>query len=153
MAVSLLFTQQKRAEDFSADNAGPKFRFAVILAGRVPLVSLDPQLVMSSVAANAAQSTLGSTSFPDNDHPEKQEHVLRLLTVHVHGKKDQGLHLHKRLLEQYCEKGITRLIEWDGSYRVPLKTKVVAVMVEGRARSGVVNCDRLTTEKLMTTKR
>ena len=88
--------------DNFVDNAGLEFGFAVILAGRAPLVSLDPQLFMSLEVANAA------------NHPKKQEHVLRLPTIHVQGRQDQGLHLHKRLLEQYCEERITRLIEWDG---------------------------------------
>ena len=104
MAASLLFTQQQRAEILGAANAGSDFRFAVLLAGRAPLVSLDPELVMSSALADASQSTLVFANSPDKADLEKWKHVLRLPTIHVHRRQDQGLHLHRRLLEQYCEK-------------------------------------------------
>ncbi|MCJ1455235.1 hypothetical protein MMC28_005589 [Mycoblastus sanguinarius] len=130
LAASILFTQQKRAEALGPEHAGSHFRFAVIMAGRAPLVSLDPELVMNSALADASQSTTGYTRFPDGVSPEEQEHVLRLPTIHVHGRRDQGLHLHQRLLEQYCEKGTTRLVEWDGDHRVPIKTTDVAAIVE-----------------------
>ena len=39
--------------------------------------------------------------------------MLRTPTVHVHGMADPGLHLHRRLLEQYCEEGSATLVEWD----------------------------------------
>ena len=85
---------------------------------------------MSPALADPAQITLGFTKYPDGSDPEKQDHILRLPTVHVHGRQDQGLHLHKQLLEQYCEIGSTRLVEWDGDHRVPVKTKDVAAIVE-----------------------
>ncbi len=98
---------------------------------------------MSSAAANAAQSTLEFTTFPDNDHPEKQNYILRLPTVHVHGRQNQGLHLYERLLQQYYGKGSASLVEWDGDQRVPLKPKYVEVIVEQITaivkESGVMN--------------
>lgn len=130
MAASLLYMQQKRVEILGADKATSNFRFAVLLAGRAPLVSLDPQLVMSPVLADPAQSTIGFANFPEENALENSEHILRLPTVHVHGRQDQGLHLHKRLLEQYCEIGSTRLVEWDGDHRVPVKAKDVAAITE-----------------------
>ena len=130
MAVSLLFTQQKRVEILGADKAGSKFRFGVILAGRAPLDTLDPELVMNSALPDASQSTRGVTHIPNGNDPEMQAHILGLPTIHVHGQQDQGLHLHKRLMEQYCEHGSTRLVEWDGDHRVPVKTKDVVAVVE-----------------------
>ena len=130
LAASMLFTQQKRAEILGAANAGSNYRFAVLLAGRAPLVSLDPDIIMSSAVADASQSTQGFTDFPAEGEAEKQEHVLRLPTIHVHGRRDQGLHLHQQLLEQYCEEGSARLIEWDGDHRVPFKNSDVAAIKE-----------------------
>ena len=49
------------------------------------------------------------------------EHVLKLPTIHVHGLNDAGLHLHRRLRDQYCDPEGVTLVEWDGSHRVPLK--------------------------------
>jgi hypothetical protein len=38
--------------------------------------------------------------------------------------------MHRGLLEKYCEKGSTRLIEWDGDHRVYLRSKDVSVVVQ-----------------------
>lgn len=55
-------------------------------------------------------------------------HVLRYV-VDVHGTRDPGLVQHRKLLAQYCEEGTTRLMEWDGDHRVPIKTKDVLALV------------------------
>ena len=125
MCASLLFRQQVRAEKLGRHCAGSNFRFAVLMAGRGPLVSLDPELVMTPSIVDAAH--LGFQLSPDRN---SAEHLLRLPSIHVHGLEDQGLLLHRRLREQYCEKGTTRLIEWDGAHRVPISSKVVGTIVE-----------------------
>ena len=130
ICASLLFRQQVRAEKLGKERAGSKYRFAVLVAGRGPLVSLDPQLVMSPALADASQITSGFSNFPDQGTLEKQNHVLRLPTIHVHGKRDHGLDLHRQLLEQYCEKGSTKLVEWDGDHRVPFKREDVVSVVD-----------------------
>lgn len=133
MAASLLLAQQKRAEVLGAEYAGSRFRFAVLLAGRAPLVSLDPDLVTSSALVNASECKVEFDGFPSDDGnggEGEREHVVRLPTIHVHGLQDPGLRLHRRLLDEYCEKGSTRLVEWDGDHRVPIKTKDVAAVVE-----------------------
>ena len=127
MCASLLLQQQLRAQKFGIQRAGTNFRFAVLLAGRGPLVSLDPQLPMTEALVDASQ--LGLSRFPDKHNVRRREHVLCLPTIHVHGMMDQGLHLHRQLLEQYCEKGTTRLIQWDGDHRVPIKSKDVTAVV------------------------
>ncbi|OXV05517.1 hypothetical protein Egran_06715 [Elaphomyces granulatus] len=127
MCASLLFRQQIRAEKLGKQRAGTNFRFAVLLAGRGPLVSLDPDLFMSPALADASQ--IGLSSFPDELTLIRREHVLYLPTIHVHGMKDQGLNMHRKLLEQYCEKRSTRLVQWDGDHRVPIDRKVVATVV------------------------
>ena len=53
-----------------------------------------------------------------------------LPAVHVHGRQEQVLHLRDRLLLQYCGKCTTRVVEWDGHPRVPVKLEDVAIVVE-----------------------
>ncbi|KAL4997565.1 serine hydrolase FSH [Aspergillus recurvatus] len=81
------------------------FRFAVLMAGRGPLVLLE--------------------EGPETD----QRLQLRLPTIHVHGTRDRDLAKHRELLHRDCEKGSTRLIEWDGAHQVPTKGKDVALVV------------------------
>ena len=126
MCASLLFRQQVRTEMLGKHRAGSNYRFAVLMAGRGPMVSLDPNLIMSPALMDASQ--IGLSDFPDQQFLERREHVLRLPTIHVHGLRDQGLELHRQLLEKHCE-GHARLIEWDGNHRVPIKTKDVAAIV------------------------
>lgn len=125
MAASLLFMQQKRAERFGDGGAGSGFRFAVLMAGRPPLVSLDPNVAASPALADAAQC---STDELVTD--QEQGHVLRLPTIHVHGLQDPHVDLHRRLMDGYCEKGSARVVEWEGGHRVPLKKRDVAAVVE-----------------------
>lgn len=121
MAGCLLLRQQRQNEighsqlgyDRNTDVINPpndhgyetKYQFAVLMAGRRPLVALE-----------------------DGPEPEQRSR-LRLPTIHVHGTRDQGLAMHRELLHRDCEKGSTRLIEWDGDHRVPTKTKDVALVV------------------------
>ena len=125
MCASLLFRQQIRAEKLGRHCAASDFRFAVLMAGRGPLVSLDPALIMTPSLVDAAH--MGFQVLPDRN---RTDHLLRLPTIHVHGLRDQGLLLHRQLEEQYCEKGSTRLIEWNGAHRVPIGSEVVNAIVE-----------------------
>lgn len=127
MCASLLLRQEVRAEKLGKHFAGTNYRFAVLMAGRGPLVSLDPDLVMNPALVDASQ--IGLSDAPDQQCLGRREHVLRLPTIHVHGLRDQGLGLHRQLLEEYCE-GSARLIEWDGNHRVPIKSKDVAAIVQ-----------------------
>lgn len=128
MCASLMFRQQVRADALGQHRAGSTYQFAVLLAGRGPLVSLDPELLMTPALETASQISV--SSFPLQRHLGDIEHMLRLPTVHVHGRRDQGLYQHRQLLGQYCRIGSTRLIEWDGEHRVPIKSKDVGVIVE-----------------------
>ena len=62
-----------------------------------------------------------------NERPEMR---LRLPTLHVHGMKDEGLHLHKKLVEDYCAPGSATLVAWDGPHRIPFKKVDVDRVVE-----------------------
>jgi pimeloyl-ACP methyl ester carboxylesterase len=92
------------------------YRFAVLLAGRGPLVSMRPDV--------------------------KGSDVLCLPTIHVHGLRDAGLAMHRDLLYQYCEGGSAKLVEWDGDHRVPIKTgdveAVVAEILQVARATGLV---------------
>lgn len=129
MCASLLFLQQARAEKFGGyHRVGPNFRFAVLLAGRGPLVALDPELVMMPGLVDA--SSLSITSGSAQQSFTAFEHRLRLPTIHVHGMQDPGLDLHRKLLFRYCDPRHARLIEWDGNHRVPIATKDVTPVVD-----------------------
>ncbi|KAL4745578.1 serine hydrolase FSH [Aspergillus terricola var. indicus] len=114
MAGCLLLRQQRQNQTASfpflhaqSDSAlrGADFRFAVLMAGRGPLMLAE-------------------------DGPGTGQRLqLRLPTVHVHGTRDQGLAMHRELLYRDCAKGSTRLVEWDGDHRVPTKGKDVALVV------------------------
>ncbi|KAI9661827.1 MAG: hypothetical protein M1821_009066 [Bathelium mastoideum] len=121
LAASLLLREQSRMQPAGLTDGilravrssqAPTFRFAVLLAGRGPLVALGP----------VCQPFFGKEE-------EVREPILRLPTVHVHGLQDEGLAMHRRLQDRCCTKESTILVEWDGNHRVPIKAKDVAVVV------------------------
>lgn len=122
LSASLLYDQQIRME--KEGKADTDYKFAVLLAGRSPLVSFcehskHPALVQPGAV---------SEGF---DYPHPSPHVLRLPTIHVHGTADAGLHLHRKMLKQYHDENSTTLIEWDGNHRVPIKkTDVEKITIE-----------------------
>ncbi|KAM3083969.1 hypothetical protein ACMFMF_001327 [Clarireedia jacksonii] len=109
IAGSLLLRKQIR-EEGGRDIEGQDWKFAVLMAGRAPLVSLERD-----------QDRWGG--IDEND-------VLTLPTIHVHGLKDPGLELHRDLLNIWCEKGSARLVEWDGNHRIPIKAQDVEAVVK-----------------------
>ena len=135
LAASMLYEQQLQC-DAAEKITGPKWRFAVILAGRAPLVSLSDKTEGKPWMQSAGGIADGVDLDAIKDHPELR---LRLPTIHVHGLQDPGLHLHRRLVNDYCEPGSTTLIEWDGNHRIPLKKtdvdKVVEAILEVAAKT------------------
>jgi predicted esterase len=79
MCASLLFRQQVRAERFGVHHAGSNWRFAVLLAGRGPLVSFDRNLIMSPALADVSE--ISTMALPDEDLQGSTEHVLYLPTI------------------------------------------------------------------------
>jgi hypothetical protein len=121
LAASLLYERQLRGDAEGGKGNGPgvevDWQFAVIMAGRAPLVSLGE----TSQAFTWMQSAGGTGDGVDLDSiKERPEMRLRLPTLHVHGLKDEGLHLHRRLVEDYCAPGSAMLVEWDGPHRIPI---------------------------------
>lgn len=112
VAASLLLRQQKKNRSRSSDGAGeeercPDYRFAVLMAGRALSLPMDTGI----------------------DAAVDEHGLLQLPTIHVHGLRDPGLEMHRSLLHYCCQKSNTRLVEWDGDHRVPIKTKDVAAVV------------------------
>ncbi|GAW13433.1 hypothetical protein ANO14919_028190 [Xylariales sp. No.14919] len=135
LAASLLFRQQQRAQrraggakGGSDDGIFDDWKFAVVLAGRAPLVNLEPSLFKSSLLSDP--SDIGLNGAPDLMEMASSRHVLRLPSIHVHGLTDPGLHLHQELYEQYTDPACTRLIQWDGGHRVVLKGTDVQPVVD-----------------------
>ena len=117
--------------------AGGSWKFATLMAGRAPLVNLS-ELASDSVTMVRAADV--SEGFPFDRAPN--ENVLRLPTVHVHGLKDAGLHLHRKLLDTYCNAHTTTVVEWDGDHRIPLKSvdvnKLVGATLQVAVKTGVL---------------
>lgn len=106
-----------------------RWRFAVILAGRSPIVSLvDPSVFSSPLLADPSE--FGLHAPPDLMEVARGRHILKLPTIHVHGLSDPGLPLHRDLLDSYCDPATARLVEWDGAHRLPLKATDVNPVVE-----------------------
>ncbi|KAJ6094206.1 hypothetical protein N7467_003051 [Penicillium canescens] len=123
VSASLLYRQQIIGNATS----GPQFRFAVLLAGRAPLIALDPGMKTSSVFPDASQIT--DLPNPQREVSYAQKPTLRIPTLHVHGLRDTGVDLHRKLSEDFCDPHSRRVIAWDGDHRVPLKANDVARVV------------------------
>lgn len=128
IAASLLWAQERIEREGREGRAETGFRFGVIMAGRAPVVQLDPRLSTPRHVVDAARL---SSDF--DDWPERNEggHVLSMPTLHVHGLRDPGLEQHRMLMDKYCETGSADLVEWDGEHRLPIKSGDVDAVVRG----------------------
>jgi predicted esterase len=127
ICASLLLCQQVREERLGLLPTRLSWRFAILLAGRGPLVALDRDMVGIPGLVDASNTSM--TALPDEKLRGSTEHILYVPTVHVHGTRDPGLLEHRKLLAQYCEDGTARLMEWDGEHRVPIRTNDVLALV------------------------
>lgn len=135
LSASLLLEQQAREtkarkEGRSADVGltgirDLHWRFGVLLAGRAPLINLNPEILTGPALVGAADLSEGFQFCKEVD----EDSVLRIPTLHVHGMADAGLHLHRKLLHEYCSQDSAKLVEWEGAHRVPIKTDVVNEVV------------------------
>ncbi|OJJ47410.1 hypothetical protein ASPZODRAFT_132386 [Penicilliopsis zonata CBS 506.65] len=121
MCASLLYRQQLRQEQLGWLFGDSEYRFGVLLAGRAPLVCLDPHLDPRSSLPDLSQIT-------DAKYPGPSRDVLHIPTVHVHGLRDPHVALHRRLFAEFTSPDTRRLVEWDGEHRVPLKLKDVSLV-------------------------
>ncbi|KAL5337381.1 serine hydrolase-domain-containing protein [Aspergillus crustosus] len=128
MAASMLLRQQNHPESGSSYGYGRRknskitadYKFAVLLAGRAPMVSL----------------TLDDVDDFGMGYFGLEPVTLHLPTIHVHGMKDPGLDLHRELLDYGCDRGSARLIEWDGEHRVPIRSQEVMAVVDAMVDVG-----------------
>lgn len=122
LSSSLLYDQQVRLE--REGKATTEYKFAVSLAGRSPIVSFCEY---SRSEACVRPGAISEGFKFEGKSPD----VLSLPTIHVHGLADAGLHLHRKMLEQYHDPKTTTVIEWDGTHRVPIKaTDVLPITKE-----------------------
>ncbi|KAL5121362.1 hypothetical protein ACEQ8H_000830 [Pleosporales sp. CAS-2024a] len=136
MAANLLLEQQAREEEATRTRQpletsliglpGINWRFGILLAGRAPLSNFNPRIMKSPALVVAGQISEG---FEFCKHVDDKI-ILRKPTLHVHGLADAGLHLHRKLLHDYCEAGTATLVEWDGAHRLAIKKKDVDPIVE-----------------------
>ena len=134
VCASLLYRQQQRERRRKQPKSPyPRFRFGVLLAGRAPLISLETDnngnqgAEPSPPLPDAAQMT--DFAYNDTMLMSFKGNYLRVPTIHVHGLRDQGLELHRKLYEDYCEPGSKTLVQWDGDHRIPLKRNDVDMVV------------------------
>jgi predicted esterase len=149
LSASLLLEQQARENE--AKKRGPAapitpgptglpgihWRFGILLAGRAPLSNLNPRLLSSQALGSAGNISEGFEFCKEVD----EQATLRVPTLHVHGLADPGLHLHRKLLDEYCAEGTASLVEWDGAHRIPIKSmdvdRVVAAIYDLAQRTGI----------------
>lgn len=138
VAASMLWTQQEVVDRFGPSESWTNFKFGVLMAGRGPIVSLDSRLEIPEYVTHAGAS---GADFIDRPSSNDGAHALRIPTLHVHGLVDDGLSFHQRLLEDYCREGTTRLVEWNGAHRLPIKSldveAVTSQMLQMAEEAGV----------------
>ncbi|KAM3474701.1 hypothetical protein MY5147_004137 [Beauveria neobassiana] len=133
MCASLLYRQQNRAATAAAaaatsgaevaDSSAVRFRFGVLIAGRGPFVSLEPD----SAANESLPSAADFSSMTEKEPPGT--HVLRIPTIHMHGLQDPGLQEHRKLYREYCHAEARSLLEWDAGHRLPVRSDDVAPLI------------------------
>lgn len=135
LSACLLFDQQVREEAYWAGKADalmtPRttWKFGVLLAARAPLVSLSEYSAGRKGIVGASDVSEGFDNFVDAPGAGER-YTLKIPTIHVHGLQDPGIHLHRRLLQQYCDPASATVIEWEGTHRVPIKSVDVDRIVD-----------------------
>ncbi len=102
----------------------PQFRFAVLIAGRGPPVSLEPERAANESLPSAADFSLMKEREP------RGSHMLTIPTIHMHGLKDPGLAEHRKLYSEYCDPDTRSLLEWDAGHRLPVRSDDVTPLVQ-----------------------
>lgn len=138
IAASLLWAQEK-----IKSGKGP-FKFGVIIAGRAPVVILDPgrDLKLSPIPPHTTDAGQLSGDFSDWAPDNTGEHAISIPTLHVHGTLDPGMDLHRIMSDKYCKDRTARVVEWEGGHRLPIRPPdveaVVGHMLELAVETGVL---------------
>ena len=126
LAASLLWAHEK----IQGNEGLAPWKFGVIMAGRAPVVVIDPENKKPGVPYTADMNQM-STEFTNWAPDNKGEHALSTPTLHVHGLQDLSLEFHRRMLRDYCKDGTGKLVEWDGDHRLPIKPADIAAVSNG----------------------
>ena len=122
----LLENQLRRDEDLSLPGfGGAHWKFGIILAGRALPYSLSDRTKFDPYydpPGELPRYAVDTSRFADR---------CETPTLHVHGMRDQGLEMHRQLLNDFCREGRAKVIEWDEGHRVPFKPADVRVVSEG----------------------
>ncbi|KAK4960413.1 hypothetical protein LTR10_003308 [Elasticomyces elasticus] len=105
----------------------PCFGFAVLIAGRSPLIWLDAE---SKVPRGLIDAGTLSRAVPTDLELVPRDERLVMPTLHVHGLKDPGLKLHLEMLDGCCDEGSVDVMEWEGAHQVPIKSVDVAALAQ-----------------------
>lgn len=139
MAASLLlrqqyFLQRGRPEALGRIGRGPTrergFRMGILMAARGPLVPPDPEQEGPVTSSSSSSPWLGEGEKFDYDSNRDAKRLVTIPTIHVHGLLDPGLSFHRTLLKEWCQRGTTTLIQWNGNHRLPFKTDDVKLVVD-----------------------
>ena len=147
LSASILLEQQAREEKARKEGQNTSvgftgipdlyWKFGILLAGRAPLSNLNPEILSDPALVGAGELSEGFPFCKEMDEAA----LLRMPTLHVHGMADTGLHLHRKLLREYCSQDSTSLVEWEGTHRIPLKSKdidrVVGAIYDIAEKNGV----------------
>ena len=147
LSASILLEQQAREEKARKEGQNTSvgftgipdlyWKFGILLAGRAPLSNLNPEILSDPALVGAGELSEGFQFCKEMDEAA----LLRMPTLHVHGMADTGLHLHRKLLREYCSQDSTSLVEWEGTHRIPLKSKdidrVVGAIYDIAEKNGV----------------
>jgi predicted esterase len=129
MAASLLWAQQVigMKEKPGKPLLDAKFKFGVLMAGRFPTVVLSTDLPHNPHTSPAGRLSMDPVQLPASD---EGEHAVMIPTLHVHGLADPGLEQHRQMRELWFAKGTTKLVEWEGDHRLPVKPADVDRVLE-----------------------
>lgn len=129
VAASMLYHQQTcRKGSTRRLSYFQELKFGVLLAGRGPIVWMDPESAAPDGFADASQLPTHDTTT--TAAMDARQPLLAIPTIHVHGLDDPGLELHRKLLRIYCDPDSALLLEWNGHHRVPIKTQDVNAVVK-----------------------
>jgi hypothetical protein len=144
MAASILYEIQLQREETVAARmagrpstsgmrgfAGANWRFAIVLAGRAPLIALSERGYRVANLEKPSDMTVATKP----GQYTWNESRLSLPTVHVHGLSDPGLKFHRVLLDDFTEPGTAELLEWEGGHRIAIKTSDVEPLVDATLRA------------------
>lgn len=129
LAFSILLENQLRLQrdPWATAFAGVNWRFGVIMAGRAPPFSLNPISQKNHHYKSFTQPSQGREQASFSDPSLTRLHTPSL---HVHGLRDGGLELHRDLLGNFTSPAHTRLVEWDGAHRIPIRSADVKNITE-----------------------